>query len=163
MSHFPNFNLDMPICNDIIMNISTKYNLEKSEVIFLINFINSNMYSIRNNNLKKKTKSKYLINKINDTNNIKQKNLLLILNSCFMFLYPKDYLNLLEVNKFYHNLTEKTVFKLIFLKNTKFKLYISKSIPDTNIHINMWLFFLKYDKNLINYAEKKRKTRYKIY
>ena len=157
VSHFPNFNLDMPICNDIIMNISTKYNLEKSEVIFLINFINSNMYSIRNNNLKKKTKSKYLINKINDTNNIKQKNLLLILNSCFMFLYPKDYLNLLEVNKFYHNLTEKTVFKLIFLKNTKFKLYISKSIPDTNIHINMWLFFLKYDKNLINYAEKKEK------
>ena len=24
VSHFPNFNLDMPICNDIIMNISTK-------------------------------------------------------------------------------------------------------------------------------------------
>ena len=153
VSHFPNFNLDMPICNDIIMDISTKYNLDKSEVIFLINFINSNMYSIRNNNLKKKIKSKYLINKINDTNNIKQKKILIILNSCFMFLYPKDYLNLIQVNKFYHNLSEKTIFKLIFLKNTNFKLYLSKDISDPNTHTNMWLFFLKYKKNSIDYKK----------
>ena len=70
MNHFPNFNLDMPICNDIVMDISTKYDLDKSEVIFLINFINSNMYSIRNSNLKKKVKSKYLINKINKMNEL---------------------------------------------------------------------------------------------
>ena len=154
VSHFPNFNLDMPICNDIIMDISTKYNLEKSEVIFLINFINSNMYSIRNGNLKKKEKSKYLINKINDINNIKQKQLLLILNSCFMFLSPKDYLNLITVNKFHHKLAEKTIYKYLFLKNTNSKLAFTFNISETNIHTNMWLYYLKYDKKLINYKEK---------
>ena len=154
VSHFPNFNLDMPICNDIIMDISTKYNLDKSEVIFLINFINSNMYSIRNGNLKKKVKSKYLINKINDINNIKQKQLLLILNSCFMFLSPKDYLNLITVNKFHHKLAEKTIYKYLFLKNINSKMAFSFNISETNIHTNMWLYYLKYDKKLINYKEK---------
>ena len=154
VSHFPNFNLDVPICNDIIMDISTKYNLDKSEVIFLINFINSNMYSIRNGNLKKKVKSKYLINKINDINNIKQKQLLLILNSCFMFLAPKDYLNLITVNKFHHKLAEKTIYKYLFLKNTNSKMAFSFNISETNIHTNMWLYYLKYDKKLINYKEK---------
>ena len=157
VGHFPNFNLDMPICNDIVMDISTKYNLEKSEVIFLINFINSNMYSIRNsNNIKKKIKSKYLINKINDINNIKQRHLLLIINSCFMFLSPKDYINLISVNKFYHKISEKTIFKYIFLKNLNSKFVLSTNISDTdtNIHINMWLFYLKYDKKTINYQEK---------
>ena len=153
VNHFPNFNLDMPICNDIIMDISTKYNLEKSEVIYLINFINSNMYSIRNTNNKKKQKSKYLINKINDINNLKQRHLLLILNSCFMFLSPKDYLNLITVNKFYHKIGEKTIFKYLFLKNKNSNLIIP-NICDTDIHINMWLWYLKYDKSLINYKEK---------
>ena len=154
VNHFPNFNLDMPICNDIIMDVSTKYNLEKSEVIYLINFINSNMYSIRNTNLKKKTKSKYLINKINDINNIKQRHLLLILNSCFMFLSPKDYLNLISVNKFYHQIGEKTIFKYLFLKNKNSNLTVEVNISDTNMHINMWILYLKYDKKSINYKEK---------
>ena len=153
VNHFPNFNLDMPICNDIIMDVSTKYNLEKSEVIYLINFINSNMYSIRNTNNKKKQKSKYLINKINDINNLKQRHLLLILNSCFMFLSPKDYLNLITINKFYHKIGEKTIFKYLFLKNKNSNLIIP-NICDTDIHINMWLWYLKYNKSLINYKEK---------
>ena len=154
VNHFPNFNLDMPICNDIVMDISTKYDLDKSEVIFLINFINSNMYSIRNSNLKKKVKSKYLINKINDINNIKQRHLLLILNSCFMFLSPKDYLNLICVNKFYHSLSEKTIYKYLYLKNTNSKFVLSTNISETNMHTNMWLYYLKYDMKLINYKEK---------
>ena len=153
-SHFPNFNLEMPICNDIIMDFSNKYNLEKSEVIFLINFINSNMYSIRNSNIKQKPKSKYLINKINDINNIKQKHLLIILNSCFMFLIPKDYINIISVNKFYSKLSEKTIFKYLFLKSLNSKFVLPTDLSDTNVHINMWFFYLKYDKNLINYQEK---------
>ena len=153
VSHFPNFNLDMPISNDIIMEISTKYNLDKSEVIFLITFINSNMYSIRNNHLTKKTKSKYLMNKISDINNLKQRHLLLILNSCFMFLSPKDYLNLITVNKFHHKIAEKTIFKYLFLKNENLKIHPQSNISEINNHINMWLYYLKYDKKLINYKE----------
>ena len=40
VGHFPNFNLDMPICNDIIMEIGAQYNLEKDEIMYLISFIN---------------------------------------------------------------------------------------------------------------------------
>ena len=154
VSHFPNFNLDMPICNDIVMEIGNEYNLEKDEIMYLISFINSNMYSIKNTNIKKKPKSKYLINKINDTNNLKQRQLLLILNSCFMFLYPKDYINLIAVNKFYYNLSEKTIFKHLFLKNENSTLCIN--LFDINKHINMWFFHLKYNKNTLNYKEQKK-------
>ena len=154
VSHFPNFNLDMPISNDIIMDISTKYNLDRNEMIFLITFINSNMYSIRNNHLAKKPKSKYIMNKISDINNLKQRHLLLILNSCFMFLNPKDYLNLITVNKFHHKIAEKTIFKYLFLKNANSKSVTPPNTSEIKNHINMWLYFLKYDKNIINYQEK---------
>ena len=154
VSHFPNFNLDMPICNDIVMEIGTEYNLEKDEIMYLISFINSNMYSIKNYNSKKKIKSKYLISKINDTNNLKQRQLLLILNSCFMFLYPKDYINLIRVNKFYNNLAEKTIFKHIFLKSDNSPL--SVNLFDLDKHINMWFYFLKYNKKSLKYQEQKK-------
>ena len=154
VSHFPNFNLDMPISNDIIMDISTKYNLDRSEMIFLITFINSNMYSIRNNHLAKKIKSKYIMNKISDINNLKQRHLLLILNSCFMFLNPKDYINLITVNKFHHKIAEKTIFKYLFLKNANSKSVTPPNTSEIKNHINMWLYFLKYDKSIINYQEK---------
>ena len=154
VSHFPNFNLDMPICNDIIMEIGTEYNLEKDEIMYLISFINSNMYSIKNNNLKVRPKSKYLIKKTNETNNVKQKHLLLILNSCFMFLYPRDYINLIRVNKFYFNMAEKTIFKHAFLKSDNSPLCIN--LFDVNNHINMWFYYLKYYKNALNYQEQKK-------
>ena len=70
-----------------------------------------------------------------------------------MFLSPKDYLNLITVNKFYHKIGEKTIFKYLFLKNKNSNLIIP-NICDTDIHINMWLWYLKYDKSLINYKEK---------
>ena len=154
VSHFPNFNLDMPISNDIIMDISTKYNLDRSEMIFLITFINSNMYSIRNNHLAKKIKSKYIMNKISDINNLKQRHLLLILNSCFMFFFFIYYINLITVNKFHHKIAEKTIFKYLFLKNANSKSVTPPNTSEIKNHINMWLYFLKYDKSIINYQEK---------
>ena len=155
VSHFPNFNLDMPICNDIVMEIGTEYNLEKDEIMYLISFINSNMYCIKNNNMKQKPKSKYLINKINDSKNIKQKHLLLILNCCFMFLYPKDYINLIRVNKFFKNMSEKTIFKHIFLKSDNSPLCIN--LFDVNKHIELWLYYLKYNKKSLIYGEQRKK------
>ena len=155
VSHFPNFNLDMPICNDIVMEIGTEYNLEKDEIMYLISFINSNMYCIKNNNMKQKPKSKYLINKINDSKNIKQKHLLLIINCCFMFLYPKDYINLIRVNKFFKNMSEKTIFKHIFLKSDNSPLCIN--LFDVNKHIELWLYYLKYNKKSLIYGEQRKK------
>ena len=117
--HLNNFNLDMVYINDIIMEISNIYQLENDEISFLICLINSNMYTIKaydkkldnnkhiNNDRDKSntniTSKKYLFtNKIIYTNNSKLKHLLLILNSCFMFLEQKDYINIQSLNKFFY-------------------------------------------------------------
>ena len=151
-THFPNFNLDMVTCNDIVMEIGAEYKLEKDEMIYLISFINSNTYSIKARNQIKKVESKYLIKKILITNNLKQKNILLTLNSCFRFLQPKDYINIHGVNKLYHQICEKTIFKHIFIKDDNSPLSID--LFDINKHIGMWFHYLKYDPSKINYKLK---------
>ena len=109
--HFNNFSLDMVYINDIIMEISNIYQLENEEISFLICLINSNMYSIKTydkkgnnnkqsdyyngiNNFNNMSKKYLFTNKILNTNNIKLKQLLLSLNSCFIFLEQKDYINI---------------------------------------------------------------------
>ena len=173
--HFNNFNLDMVYINDIIMEISNIYQLENEQIIFLICLINSNMYTIKaydkkiqnnkqidyyngkisGNNMSKK----YLFtNKILYTNNIKLKNLLLSLNSCFMFLEQKDYINIQSLNKFYYSNCQKLIYKQIFIKNDykqayNYNLFINSDLSDINKHIGMWFYYLKYDKNKIKYKE----------
>ena len=173
--HFNNFNLDMVYINDIIMEISNIYQLENEQISFLICLINSNMYTIKaydkkiqnnkqidyyngkisGNNMSKK----YLFtNKILYTNNIKLKNLLLSLNSCFMFLEQKDYINIQSLNKFYYSNCQKLIYKQIFIKNDykqayNYNLFINSDLSDINKHIGMWFYYLKYDKNKIKYKE----------
>ena len=173
--HFNNFNLDMVYINDIIMEISNIYQLENEQISFLICLINSNMYTIKaydkkiqnnkqidyyngkisGNNMSKK----YLFtNKILYTNNTKLKNLLLSLNSCFMFLEQKDYINIQSLNKFYYSNCQKLIYKQIFIKNDykqayNYNLFINSDLSDINKHIGMWFYYLKYDKNKIKYKE----------
>ena len=173
--HFNNFNLDMVYINDIIMEISNIYQLENEQISFLICLINSNMYTIKaydkkiqnnkqidyyngkisGNNMSKK----YLFtNKILYTNNIKLKNLLLSLNSCFMFLEQKDYINIQSLNKFYYSNCQKLIYKQIFIKNDykqayNYNLFINSDLSDINKHIGMWFYYLKYDKKKIKYKE----------
>ena len=172
--HFNNFNFDMVYINDIIMEISNTYLLENEQISFLICLINSNMYTIKsyenNNNKKNKnnyrhknnndnTSKKYLFtNKILNTNNIKLKQLLLALNSCFMFLEPKDYINIQILNKFYYINCQKIIYKQIFTKNenNKYngcKLFVNLDLSNINAHIGMWFYYLKYDTNKIKYKE----------
>ena len=173
--HFNNFNLDMVYINDIIMEISNIYQLENEQISFLICLINSNMYTIkaydkkldnnkqidyykgknRNTNISKK----YLFtNKIIYTNNNKLKQLLLALNSCFMFLEEKDYINIQSLNKFYYSNCQKLIYKQVFIKNeykrpNEYNLIIKSDLSDINKHIGMWFYYLKYNKKEIKYKE----------
>ena len=173
--HLNNFNLDMVYINDIIMEISNIYQLENDEISFLICLINSNMYTIKaydkkldnnkhiNNDRGKSntniTSKKYLFtNKIIYTNNSKLKHLLLILNSCFMFLEQKDYINIQSLNKFFYVNCQKLIYKQIFIKNeykrsNAYNLFINFDLSDINKHIGMWFYYLKYDKNKVKYED----------
>ena len=174
--HFNNFNLDMIYINDIIMEISNSYHLENEQISFLICLINSNMYTIKSyendqNKKNKKDKQKldkenlskkyFFTNKIINTNNIKLKQLLLILNSCFIFLEPKDYINIQSLNKFHYQNCQKLIYKQIFgknelnklNKNMKYTLFVNLDLSDINKHIGMWFHYLKYDKDKVKYKE----------
>ena len=173
--HFNNFNLDMVYINDIIMEISNIYQLENEQISFLICLINSNMYTIKaydkktHNNkhidyyegkigLNNMSKKYLFTNKILNTNNNKLKQLLLILNSCFIFLEEKDYINIQSLNKFYYSNCQKLIYKQIFIKNdfkriNKYNLFIRVDLSDISKHIRMWLYYLKYDKTKIKYKD----------
>ena len=173
--HLNNFNLDMVYINDIIMEISNLYQLENEQISFLICLINSNMYTIKahennqnknnnNNGYGHKTdnlelNNKYLFtNKIINTNNIRLKQLLLTLNSCFMFLEQKDYINIQSLNKFYYSNCNKIIYKQIFTKNeynkhSNYKLLTNVDLLDINKHIGMWFYYLKYNTNETKYKD----------
>ena len=164
--HFPNFNLDMTISNDLVMNVGTKYGLSKEEIKYLVCYMNSNIYSIKSafpgnlKNISSKISNinsvrycnfNYLLQNIQNTNNTRLKKLLIILNSAFYFLYPKDYIQLRRVNKFFYENSEKKIYKNIFIKNDKSPLKIN--LFDINKHIGMWNYYLKYDHNSLKYNE----------
>ena len=158
--HFPNFNLDMSTSNDLIMNIGTNYGLSKEEVKYLICYMNSNIYSVKSGYQEKLVKNKsktkyynsyYLLKNIYNTNNIRLKKLYIILNSAFYYLYPKDYISILTVNKFFYQNSEKKIFKNIFIKSDKSPLKIY--LFDINKHIGMWNYYLKYNEKKIKYKK----------
>ena len=173
--HFNNFNLDMVYINDIIMEISNIYQLENEQISFLICLINSNMYTIKaydkkldnnkkndyynsKNHINNMSKKYLFTNKIIYTNNNKLKNLLLTLNSCFLFLEQKDYINVQSLNKFYYMNCQKLIYKQIFIKNehkrtNDYHLITNIDLSDINKHIGMWFYYLKYDKNKIKYKD----------
>ena len=163
--HFPNFNLDMSISNDLVMNVGTHYGLSKEEIKYLVCFMNSNIYSIKSgfqNKIKniryvnkynsRYYKDNYLLKNIENTNNFRFKKLLIILNSAFYFLNPKDYINIRGVNKFFYENSEKKIYKNIFIKSDKSPLKIN--LFDVNKHIGMWYHYLKFDDKKLKYKEK---------
>ena len=167
IGHFPNFNLDVSISNDLIMNVGNIYGLSKEEIKYLVCYLNSNIYSIKSsyqkiNNLNDTSKNlnknisinyntHYLLKNINNTNNLRIKKLYLILNSVFNYLSPKDYLNIRRVNKFFYQNSEKKIYKNIFLKSDKSPLSIN--LFSIKKHTGMWYHFLKYKPTSLNYTK----------
>ena len=166
VTHFPNFNLDIPTANDLIINVGTLYELSKEEIKYLVCYMNSNIYSIKagynqinihkennisNKSIYKNYNSHYLLKNISNTNHMRLKKLYLILNSVFNYLYLKDYINLRQVNKFFYENSTKKIYKFIFLKSDKSPL--GTNLFSTKKHIGMWYHFLKYNKNSQNYSK----------
>ena len=167
IGHFPNFNLDVSISNDLIMNVGNIYGLSKEEIKYLVCYLNSNIYSIKSsyqkiNNLNDTSKNlnknisinyntHYLLKNINNTNNLRLKKLYLILNSVFNYLSQKDYLNIRRVNKFFYQNSEKKIYKNIFLKSDKSPLSIN--LFSIKKHTGMWYHFLKYKPTSLNYTK----------
>ena len=123
--------------------------------MIIINKKKNNYKHETNDNLSKKY---FFTNKIINTNNIKLKQLLLILNCCFIFLSPKDYINIITLNKFHYFNCQKIIYKQIFTKNeynkyNDYNLFCNIDLSDINKHISMWFYFLKYEPKNLKYKE----------
>ena len=149
--HFGNFDLDLPISNDIILEISTEENLYNEQISYFVSFMNSNMYFIKNKKLKKKrlinkNKKELIINqKILTTNNTKLRHILITLNSSFRYLELKDYINLTLLNKTLYPICQKIIYKTFFLKGQK--------IYDFEKHIKMYFNILHYNPDEVPYEK----------
>ena len=150
--HFTNFNLGISDINDIIIDLKSEYSLDGDEVHYLISFLNSNTYNIRSK-YHKDDQNPFFTKKIKNTKKKKYKQILLALNSCFMFLEPKDFINIKNINKQYYKQLEKLIFKQIFIKRNKNLLISKLDLSDSQKHFDMWFIYLKYDCKKYNYNE----------
>ena len=150
--HFTNFNLGISDINDIILELKSEYHLNDEEVSYLICFLNSNTYNIRSK-YHKDDQDTFFTKKIKNTKNKKYKQLLLALNSCFMFLNPKDFINIKNINKTYYKQLEKLIYKQIFIKRNKNFLNSKIDLSDNIKHFEMWFHYLKYDQTKYKYNE----------
>ena len=151
--HFTNFNLAISDINDIILDMKIKISLNDNEISYLICFLNSNTYNIRSK-YHKDEKNSLFTKKILNTKNKKYKQILLALNSCFMFLKPEDFINIKNLNKTYYKQIEKLIYKQIFIKNNKNFLKSKLNLTNKQKHFEMWFNYLKYDKKNLNYQTK---------
>ena len=151
--HFTNFNLAITDINDIILELKSKFFLNDNEISYLICFLNSNTYNIKSK-YHKDEKNSLFTKKILNTKNKKYKQILLVLNSCFMFLKPQDFINIKNLNKAYYKQIEKLIYKQIFIKENKNFLKSRIDLTNKEKHFEMWFNYLEYDKNKINYETK---------
>ena len=164
ITHFSCFNLDSSEVVDILTETASKYKFdsEQDKLKFIISVINSNMYSIKNSKFYSKKENlrvlenteltipltshtfmnkNYLKHQKNKDNNIG-----IILN-CFKYLEPKDYINLLVLNKKYYSVLSKILYKN----------YLLNKPISLETRIKIWKQILKFDKNKNNYTETKEK------
>ena len=156
--HFTNFNLAITDINDIIIDLKSNFSLNDNEISYLICFLNSNTYNIRSK-YHKDEKNSLFTKKIKTTKNKKYKQILLSLNSCFMFLKPQDFINIKNLNKTYYKQIEKLIYKQIFIKDNKNFLKSRIDLSNREKHFEMWFNYLKYDKNKINYLTKSNEAK----
>ena len=150
--HFTNFNLAISDINDIIIDLKSQFHLNDNEISYLISFLNSNTYNIRSK-YHKDEKNSLFTKKIINTKNKKYKKILLALNSCFMFLEPKDFINLKNLNKAYYKQIEKLIYKQIFIKKNNNLLKSKLDLTKNEKHFEMWFYYLKYNKSNYNYKK----------
>ena len=150
--HFSSFNFDHKKSSEIIVDLSTKYKFNNKYVTFFIAKLNSNIFSIKNQNLSKKEK-KYELNYDKLYFNTDKKLFKKILDNkmrCIVyslkFFDIKDIPKLLCLNKTYNEKFLKLVYKNILIKYRDM---------DLKTHIAIWKIILGYSKIKKDYNYKK--------
>jgi hypothetical protein len=115
--HFANFNVDISESIDMIVELSTKYKLTKEKISYFVTFLNSSMFTIKNQlpnlvsqNEKKKFKSKSLKN---------NEFLPTVFAFSISYLKNSDYLNLLLLNRLFNQKVGKKIYKHILKQEIK--------------------------------------------
>ena len=150
--NLPSFNFDHKKSSEIIVDLSTKYKFNNKYVTFFIAKLNSNIFSIKNQNLSKKEK-KYELNYDKLYFNTDKKLFKKILDNkmrCVVyslkFFDIKDIPKLLCLNKTYNEKFLKLVYKNILIKYRDM---------DLKTHIAIWKIILGYSKIKKDYNYKK--------
>jgi len=137
--HFANFNYEISEAMDLLIEISTRYNLPKENVSFYVTYLNSSIYTVKNK-IAQKTKIGYEICKIKDQNDYKvDKNY--ILYNCIEFLDYKTILNVFSVSRNFYNKYNKKIISNVLENDYDNK--INKN------RINIWKSVLKIVKILL--------------
>ena len=127
--HFANFNFDVSEAIDIIVELSSKYNLPKEKISYFVTKLNSNIFTIKNK-LKPYQIKGYAGTKSNKFYDSK----FLSLTHSLKFFRTNDYLSLMLMNKNYYEKLSSIFFKNILLKK--------KDLP-LDIRLNIWKNILK--------------------
>ncbi len=115
--HFANFNIDVSMAIDIIVDLSVKYSFHKDKVSYFISILNSNLFTIKNKSLSEKID----IEKIFFNKEYKKYQKLIdpiITTFAFSMKYlpTQDCLNTLLLNKTYNRKLVKILYKNLLFK-----------------------------------------------
>jgi len=135
--HFANFKYEISEAIDLLVDLSTKFKLEKEKLNYFITYLNSNFYTIKN----KIARLNHLGRYISERNSLKKKNIKEIkIDSIILsinYLDNKSKLRLLEINKNFRIKNHKKIYFKI-MKD----LEISKKLTN-EIRLNIWKKILR--------------------
>lgn len=139
--HFANFNYEISEAIDLLVELSTKFKLEKEKLNYFITYLNSNFYTIKNKIGIISSKGEFIFEnkniKKNKIREIKFDSIMLSLK----YLDNKSKLEMLQINKSFTNKNQKKIYYKI-LKN------LEKENKLTNeIRLNIWKKIL----NIVNF------------
>lgn len=149
--HFANFNYDISEAIDLLVDLSTRFKLEKEKINFYVTFLNSNFYTIKNKSAIITGKGELTIQQNSlKKNKIKDPKIDCLL-SCLNFLDDRSKLGLLGVNKTISIKHRKKIYFKI-LKNAEkqnnlpnsLRLGLWKQILDVVSCLSLTLFILSH-------------------
>ena len=164
MHHFSSFNFEHRKSSEIIVDLSTKYKFDNKYVTFFLAQLNSNLYSIKNQNSSLGNEVKVLDYDKLFFNTDKRKFKKVLDNKIRCLIYSlkffeiKELPNLLCLNKTYNKTLLKIIYKNILIKYRDM---------DIKTHIHIWKIILGYTKakeehNYKNILEEIKKNPEKI-
>lgn len=107
--HFTNFNFDISEAIDMIVEISTRYKVQKEKISYFVTMLNSCVFSIKNKLYNKESERKNKKNCLNTskTNDYKINILMMSMN----YLSGSDVINLMSLNKNISSKMSKKIYK----------------------------------------------------